>query len=234
LQGKIVQRRNLHGNEKEGKKEETLTVRETILAYATNFTGLLREAPLEGLFLLRSFAFLDHKRQGSANLAVLTKIGRGNSAPAGPIESALRSNDGGNMTRSSFLSAAVALLTIALASTGCGSSRTLQSVTLTPASADAKNYPNGQVRLVATGTFSKPPSPSPLTSSDVLWCAGAAGACAGNIMPNVTVDQNGVAQCRPGFVGTATVLAGTKSTAMTMPDGGPQLKVFGAAQISCP
>jgi hypothetical protein len=234
LQGKIVQRRNLHGNEKEGKKEETLTVRETILAYATNFTGLLREAPLEGLFLLRSFAFLDHKRQGSANLAVLTKIGRGNSAPAGPIESALRSNDGGNMTRSSFLSAAVALLTIAPASTGCGSSRTLQSVTLTPASADAKNYPNGQVRLVATGTFSKPPSPSPLTSSDVLWCAGAAGACAGNIMPNVTVDQNGVAQCRPGFVGTATVLAGTKSTAMTMPDGGPQLKVFGAAQISCP
>jgi len=73
LQGKIVQRRNLHGNEKEGKKEETLTVRETILAYATNFTGLLREAPLEGLFLLRGFAFLDHKRQGSANLAVLTK-----------------------------------------------------------------------------------------------------------------------------------------------------------------
>jgi hypothetical protein len=234
LQGKIVQRRNLHGNEKEGKKEETLTVRETILAYATNFTGLLREAPLEGLFLLRGFAFLDHKRQGSANLAVLTKIGRDNSAPAGPIESAMGSNDGGNMTRSSLLSAAVAFLTIALASTGCGSNRTLQSVTLTPASADAKNYPNGQVRLVATGTFSKPPSPSPLTSSDVLWCAGAAGACAGNIMPNVTVDQNGVAQCRPGFVGTATVLAGTKSTAMTMPDEGPQLKVFGAAQISCP
>jgi hypothetical protein len=82
-------RRNLHGNEKEGKKEETLTVRETILAYATNFTGLLREAPLEGLFLLRGFAFLDHKRQGSANLAVLTKIGRDNSAPAGLIESAL-------------------------------------------------------------------------------------------------------------------------------------------------
>lgn len=138
------------------------------------------------------------------------------------------------MTRSSFLSAAAVLLTIALASTGCGSNRTLQGVTLTPASADAKNYPNGQVRLVATGTFSKPPSPSPLTSLDVLWCAGAAGACAGNIMPNVTVDQNGVAQCRPGFVGTATVLAGTKSTAMTMPDEGPQLKVFGAAQISCP
>jgi hypothetical protein len=45
-------RRNLHGNEEESKKEETLTVGETILAYATNFTGLLREAPLKRLFLL--------------------------------------------------------------------------------------------------------------------------------------------------------------------------------------
>jgi hypothetical protein len=35
LQGKIVQRRNLHGNEKEGKKEETLTVGEASLAYTT-------------------------------------------------------------------------------------------------------------------------------------------------------------------------------------------------------
>jgi DNA-binding transcriptional MerR regulator len=52
LQGKIVQRRNLQGNEKEGKKEETLTVSEGYLAYTRFLTGLLREAPLEGLFLL--------------------------------------------------------------------------------------------------------------------------------------------------------------------------------------
>jgi hypothetical protein len=35
LQGKIVHGGNLHGNEKEGKKEETLTVSEKNLAYAT-------------------------------------------------------------------------------------------------------------------------------------------------------------------------------------------------------
>jgi hypothetical protein len=52
LQGKIVQRRNLHGNEKEGKKEETLTVSEAMMPRLhAEFTGLLREAPLEGLFL---------------------------------------------------------------------------------------------------------------------------------------------------------------------------------------
>jgi len=55
LQGKI-ERRKLHGNQEEGKeKEETLTVGETISrTYTTNFTGLSREAPLEGLFRLRS------------------------------------------------------------------------------------------------------------------------------------------------------------------------------------
>jgi hypothetical protein len=51
LQGKIVQRRNLHGNEKEGKKEETLTVSEEYSSLTPNFTGLLREAPLKRLFL---------------------------------------------------------------------------------------------------------------------------------------------------------------------------------------
>ena len=45
-------RRNLHGNEEESKKEETLTASETTLAYAKKFTGLLREAPLKRLFRL--------------------------------------------------------------------------------------------------------------------------------------------------------------------------------------
>jgi DNA-binding transcriptional MerR regulator len=44
-------RRNLHGNEKEGKKEETLTVSEDDTSLTPDFTGLLREAPLRGLFL---------------------------------------------------------------------------------------------------------------------------------------------------------------------------------------
>jgi hypothetical protein len=51
LAREIVQRRILHGNEKEGKKEETLTARETKSRVVTIFTGLSGEAPLERLFL---------------------------------------------------------------------------------------------------------------------------------------------------------------------------------------
>jgi len=127
------------------------------------------------------------------------------------------------------------LILAALANSGCGSSRQLQSIAVSPASVDAKDYPNGQVSLTATGTYSKPPSPVPLTSKDVVWCAGeTSGACYGNIAPPVTVDQNGLAKCGPTFVGTATVLAGTQSSAMVNPDGGSQLKIFGSAQLTCP
>ena len=92
---------------------------------------------------------------------------------------------------------------------GCGSSRQLQSVTLSPASADAQNFPNGQVSFTATGTFSKKPSPQTLTSK-------------------------GLAQCLPGFTGTVTILAGTESSSMMNPDGGSQLKIFGGAELTCP
>jgi hypothetical protein len=44
-------RRNLHGNEEKGKKEEALTVCETILRAGQDLTSLSGEAPLEGRFL---------------------------------------------------------------------------------------------------------------------------------------------------------------------------------------
>ncbi|HEV2468446.1 MAG TPA: hypothetical protein VGS78_04580 [Candidatus Sulfotelmatobacter sp.] len=121
-----------------------------------------------------------------------------------------------------------------LALLGCGSSRQLKSITVSPATADAKSFPNGQVPFTATGTYSKPPSPSPLTSNDVQWCVGSSsGACDGNIFPGATVDSNGVAQCGGVFTGTAFVLAGTEASVKN-PDGGQQFKIFGSAQITCP
>jgi hypothetical protein len=45
-------RRILHGYEEEGKKEETLTVCETILRMGQEFNRLSGEAPLEGRFPL--------------------------------------------------------------------------------------------------------------------------------------------------------------------------------------
>jgi hypothetical protein len=129
----------------------------------------------------------------------------------------------------------VVLPLVALGTAGCGSSRQLQSVTLSPASADAQNFPNGQVSFTATGTFSKNPSPVQLTGKDVTWCAGSSGGlCVGNINPGITVDQNGLAQCVPGFTRTVMILAGTKSSSVMNPDGGSQLKIFGAAQLTCP
>ena len=139
------------------------------------------------------------------------------------------------MIRSSSLFVRPSVFLAALLISACGSNRQLESVTLNPASADAKNYPNGQVPFIATGTFSKPPSPVQLTTSDVMWCFGDAnGGCAGYVAPYVSVDQNGIAQCSTTYVGTATILAGTPSKVMVMADAGPQLKVFGSATLTCP
>jgi hypothetical protein len=62
------------------------------------------------------------------------------------------------------------LATFAVASVG-GSmnstqNRVLQSMTVSPASADAQTFPQGQVQFTATGTFSQAPAPSPAT---LLW-----------------------------------------------------------------
>ena len=139
------------------------------------------------------------------------------------------------MKRFPSCSASFLLFVLTLATLGCGSGRKLQTVSLSPPTADAKNFPNGQVPFTATGTFSQPPSPVTLTSKDVVWCVvDQKGGCVGFINPGVIVDQNGMAQCNPTFVGTATVLAGNGATTSANPDGGSQLKVFGLAQMTCP
>ena len=115
----------------------------------------------------------------------------------------------------------------------CGSNHQLQSVSISPAAADAKSYPSGQVQFTATGSFSGQ-SPQPLKSPQITWCTGTTnGMCAGDIIQGAAVDENGLAQCNPNFTGTANIMAGTYTPA-TLPDGGPQLKIFGVAQLTCP
>jgi hypothetical protein len=127
------------------------------------------------------------------------------------------------------------LVLTALVSSACGSGRQLRTVSLNPPAADAQSFPGGKVPFVATGIFSDSPTPVTLTSKDVMWCMGASdGTCVGNINPGATVDQNGLAQCNSGFVGTATILAGKPASVMVMPDTGSQLKVFGSAKLTCP
>jgi hypothetical protein len=114
--------------------------------------------------------------------------------------------------RTPFLALPLVVLTA-----GCGNSapRVLQSVTASPATADAKNFPNGQVHFVPTGTYNKPPTtvtPLPVTA----WSAN----------PNTiaTVDQNGIAACSPGQIGTVKI-------SVAVAGDGPLMDV---AQLTCP
>ena len=114
---------------------------------------------------------------------------------------------------------------VALTLAGCGNSH-VSSVTVTPATADAKNFPGGHVQFTATG------KPVPLTNAH--WCIGSAtGFCNGNIASAATVDGNGLASCTAGLSGTSIILAGTTNS-MGMPDQGGQLAIFGTAKLTCP
>ena len=65
-------------------------------------------------------------------------------------------------------------------------------------------------------------------------CRRRLGVCNGYVAPYATVDQNGVAQCSATYVGTATIVAGTRSGKVVNPDSGPQLAIFGSATLTCP
>ena len=133
------------------------------------------------------------------------------------------------MERRTVLWSAIGLSLLAML--GCGNTK-LSSVSLTPAVADAQNFPVGQVQYAATGTYSNSSKVVPLTN--VTWCIGSTtGMCNGNIVTSASVNANGLAQCLPGATGTGTVIAGSGGRPSN-PDGGHQLTVFGTAQLTCP
>ena len=108
----------------------------------------------------------------------------------------------------------------------CGSSRSLQSVSVSPTVATSP------AQFTATGTFNTMPNSVDITST-ITWCVGSNnGVCAGNISIEATVG-NGAAQCLAGFSGTVTILAGQAGPSPG-PDVGAQLKPFGSAQLTCP
>ena len=120
-----------------------------------------------------------------------------------------------------------------------GSPRKPQALTVSPASADAQDYPDGRVPFTATGTFNSPPTPvSPLQAS---W--GVAAEQDGNYGPTtaVSIDANGVAQCSAGASGVYAIGAwvqknpGSPTCELVGVFGEPICNsVFGTAQITCP
>lgn len=128
------------------------------------------------------------------------------------------------------------LVLVAATMLACGSSpRVLQSVAVSPATADAQSFSGGLVQFTSLGYYTTPPSPvEPLAAT---W-----GACyQGNLTTGVSVSASGVAHCAAGSVGTYTVWVSVPSN----PDHGacPQIAnacggggcmVAGTAQLTCP
>lgn len=133
------------------------------------------------------------------------------------------------------------LMSVAALTLACGSSHIPQSVTVSPATADASDFPNGQVQFTATALYNT--KPSPVTPATATW-----GACTQSAPTNlVTVSNTGVAQCTSGASGTYTISAfvanpSIKSCIPPLEAGGvPSFScgyacngVVGHAQITCP
>ncbi len=130
----------------------------------------------------------------------------------------------------------LAILAIAI-TLACGSSttRTLQSVSLSPPATDAQGSP---VQFTATGSFNDQPWSAKLVSAN--W-----GACYQNQRTtSVSVSAEGVAECATGAVGTYTVWAwaeragscgGNNGEVPANPCGGAsECQVTGTAQLTCP
>lgn len=131
----------------------------------------------------------------------------------------------------------LAILAIAL-TLACGGSspRSLQSVILSPATADAQGNP---VQFTATGYFNHQPSTATLTQAN--W-----GACYQNQSTTaVSVSTEGLAQCAAGATGTYTVWARAETAAYSCggnngevpanPCGGASFcQITGTAQLTCP
>ena len=130
----------------------------------------------------------------------------------------------------------VILATLASITLGCGSSKPvqnttaqLQSISLSPAQADAKDFANGEVPFIATGYYSAPPSP--ITPLDV-WSWGACAESAPTT--DVTISNAGVAQCAEGASGTYQIFGADGTTCLAITACGGGCQIAGYARLTCP
>jgi hypothetical protein len=135
----------------------------------------------------------------------------------------------GNLSKGlAFFSTAI----LGLALNGCGMNsmapnRVLQSMTVSPANADAASSPGGKVQFKASGTFSQPPSPDVVT-----FVAPYSGSWAVSKPDIATISQSGLAQCVAGASGTVNVIA--VASANSAPPGAMSIGVQGMAKLTCP
>ena len=129
----------------------------------------------------------------------------------------------------------LSLSALILVTASCGGmmsnsqTRVMQSVTVSPSSADAQMFPSGQVQFTATGNFNMPPMTQTVP---VQW--SLASMVMGQEAPmGVSINPtSGMAQCS-GFMGSVQVKASTMNSDMNMM-GGMAAQVIGTAQLTCP
>lgn len=142
-----------------------------------------------------------------------------------------------SMSRYTFLLWIFTLVVAGWITLACGNSpRRIQSITVSPATAQAQSYPNGQVPFVATGYYNS--APMTVTPLQANW-----GAAAGTLPANgaVTVDSNGMAQCAAGVSGTYSIGAwvnlpvnGTPPCPSFAYGAASCNHVLGTAKLTCP
>jgi hypothetical protein len=118
--------------------------------------------------------------------------------------------------------------------TSCsGPSRVLQSISISPNPAVAKN---GTAQLVATGTFSS--DPVTVTPLAVNWsqnpCDDVCNAGSPGLIGPISVNSTGLASCVQGFSGTATVQAQAPVDPNLPPETLNVPLVKGTTSMTCP
>jgi len=133
----------------------------------------------------------------------------------------------------SIVIVAVAVWAAALIS--CGSTnpnngRVLTSISVSPETADAQTYPNGQVTYTATGSFSLPPLSAPVTFTSPYSGSFVVDNPSGQTIATIVSTGTGTisVQCATGAVGNVEI------TASASANNGTTSVVTGNAQLTCP
>lgn len=127
------------------------------------------------------------------------------------------------------------LIALACILSACGSSnpnigRVLTSVAVTPTTADAQNFNNGQVVFTATGAFSLPPFNAPLTFTAPYAGSFTIDNPSGTTIANIVSTGTGTVtvQCASGASGTVFVSASANA------NNNIGTVVSGSGQLTCP
>ncbi len=116
----------------------------------------------------------------------------------------------------------------AIPQSGGANSSALQSITISPAMADAQNCPDHEVQFTATGHYSA--APFTVTPQSATW-----GACFQNApTTQVSVTNAGLAQCLSGADGTYTVFADNPTNCEAVGNCGEGCFITSSAQLTCP